>query len=151
MSTQPSLFAESPEAAIAKLDNEILLMLIGQSGGPLGLVLSEDEKNVLRAIRYRRGLANTIAIAELQQITKLSARQIKEVVRNLRINFRVPVGSSKRANAGGYYLIITPEDRAAWVKDVLDQVRAELAVLRAAAGPQATLELLGQLHMEANS
>ncbi len=104
---------------------------------------------MLRAIRYMRGLANTIPISELQQTTKLSARQIKEVVRNLRISFRLPIGSSKRSGAGGYYLIVSAADRAAWVNDVLNQVRAELAVLRAAAGPQATLELLGQLHMEA--
>lgn len=151
MSTQPSLFPESREVAIARLDSEILMLLMGHAGGSLGIDLDVAEKNVLRAIRYMRGLSSTIPISELQRITKLSARQIKEVVRTLRMNFHLPIGSSKRSGTGGYYLIVTAADRAAWVKDVLDQVRAELAVVRAAAGPQATLELLGQLHMEAKA
>jgi meiotically up-regulated gene 157 (Mug157) protein len=67
------------------------------------------------------------------------------------MNYRLPIGSSKHGTDGGYFLMITGEDRAIWVKDVLDQVRAELAVLHAAAGQQATLELLGQLQIEVRS
>jgi len=148
LSAQPSLFPESPEAAIARLDNNILCLLMGHNGGPLGLTMQDDEKAVLRTIRYMRGLANAITISEIEKVTKLSPRTIKEAVRTLRMSFGLPIGSSKNSGKGGYYLMITEADRAVWVKDVLDQVRAELAVLRAAGGQQATLELLGQLHME---
>lgn len=148
MSTQPSLFPESAEAAIARLDSTILDLILGHNGGPLGLTLEEREKAVLRTIRYMRGQANTITIAEISKLTKLNPREIKLAVRTLRINFHLPIGSSKNGSDGGYFLMLTEADRAVWAKDVLDQVRAELAVLRAGAGQQATLELLGQLHME---
>lgn len=146
--TQASLFPETQEMAIARLDSQILDLMLGHNGGPLGLTLEEDEKSVLRAIRYMRGVRNAITIAELQKITNLSPREIKKSVRTLRMSFQLPIGSSKHSEHGGYFLIISAEDRSVWVGDVLDQVRAELAVLRAAAGPQATLELLGQLRAE---
>ncbi len=145
---QPNLFPESTAEIAARIDSEILALLLGTSGGPLGLTLEEREKAVLRAIRYMRGQANTITIAEISKLTKLNAREIKLAVRTLRINFHLPIGSSKNGAEGGYFLMLTEADRAVWAKDVLDQVRAELAVLRAGAGQQATLELLGQLHME---
>lgn len=148
MSTQPSLFPEASEVAIARLDSSILDLILGHPGGPQNLTLEEREKAVLRAIRYMRGQANTITIAEISKLTRLNPREIKLAVRTLRINFHLPIGSSKSGSDSGYFLMITEADRAVWAKDVLDQVRAELAVLRAGAGRQATLELLGQLHME---
>lgn len=148
MTDQPMLFPESPEAAIMRLDQAMLRLLMGYAGGPLGLTLDGNEKDVLRCIRFQRGIANTINIGDIQARTKLSAREIKKAVRSLRLNYHLPIGSSKRGNDGGYYLMVSQDDQKAWVKDVLDQVRAELAVLRAAAGPQATLELLGQLELE---
>jgi hypothetical protein len=149
LSTQLSLLPETSEEKSARLDAAILHLLMGYVGGPLGLTLEDDEKQVLRTIRFMRGLSNAMNIREIQQRTGLDVRQIKKAVRTLRINFRLPIGSSKSGTGGGYYLILTDADSAAWAKDVLDQVRAELAVLHAVAGYHAGLELLGQLHLEA--
>jgi len=151
LNTQTLPFPESQEIRIARIDALISALLMGTSGGPLSLSLEEPEKAVLRAVRYMRGLANAMPIREIQQRTSLDARQIKQAVRTLRMSFHLPIGSSKRGAEGGYYIIVTDDDCKAWTKDVLDQVRGELAVLRAAAGHQAGLELLGQLHMEALS
>ena len=145
---QHALFPEPLEVRIAKLDATILALIMGHSGGPLGLQLSEDERKVLRLVRFARGAANAVPLREVQSRTELDPRSIKQAVRNLRVNFRLPVGSAKSSSGGGYFLMITAEDRALWTKDVLDQVRAEVAVLRAALGRQSTLELLGQLRME---
>jgi hypothetical protein len=139
----------SQEARTLILDAEILQLIVGYPGGRFNLSLGEDEKAVLRAIRYCRGIVNAINIRQIQAHIDRDVRVIKKAVRTLRMDYRIPIGSSKHGTDGGYYLIVTEADRAAWVKDVLDQVRAELAVLRAAAGHQAGLELLGQLHMEA--
>ena len=38
MSTQPFLFPETPEIFVARLDSEILALLMGHAGGPLSLV-----------------------------------------------------------------------------------------------------------------
>lgn len=146
--TQPSLFPESANERTVRLDAEIANLLYGAGGGPLGLCLADDERAVLGMIRYRRGAASAIKLRDIQSHTRLDVRAIKGAVRTLRLNFGLPIGSSKLADAGGYFLMITAEDRAIWRKDVTDQVRAQMDVLRAADGRQAALEALGQLREE---
>lgn len=147
--TQTSLFPESVELRVQRLDGNILHLICGGVGGRLGLPLEDGEKAVLECLRYRRGLANAMPIREITQRTKLDARSIKQAVRDLRIDFSIPIGSWKHADRGGYFLIVDDQDRKAYVKDVLDQVRSELSVLKAVAGRQAHLELLGQMQIEA--
>ncbi len=147
---QQSLFLEPQELLVARCDAEICALLLGYAGGPRGLTLDDQEKAVLRRLRYRRGVINAINIRDLEQATGIGPRSLKEIVRNLRMNFRVPIGSSKNAAKGGYFIIVSNDDRAIWINDVLSQIRAEVAVLRAAAGHQAGLELLGQLMIELN-
>lgn len=146
--TQTSLFPESVETRKRRIDDLILHLICGGTGGPLNLSLEADEKSVLECLRFKRGLKDAITIHEIQLRTELDPRTIKQSVRTLRLNFHLPIGSWKNAQRGGYFLIVDEEDRAAWVKDVLDQVRAEIGVLKAAAGRQASLELLGQLQIE---
>jgi hypothetical protein len=134
---------------VIEIDQYIASLLVGESGGPLGLRLQPEEKAVLQAIRYHRGAGNALPIRELTQRLKMSDRQIKLIVRTLRINFRLPIGSSKHGTEGGYFIIVTPEDQAVFLKGPLDQIRAELEVVRAVAGHQSALELLGQLQLEA--
>lgn len=133
---------------MARCDAEISALLLGYAGGPRGLTLDDHEKAVLRRLRFRRGLANAINIRELKEATGIGPRFLKEIVRNLRLNFCLPIGSSKRGSEGGYYLMVTIEDEAAWVNDVLSQVRAEVQVLRAAVKKRESLERIGQLAME---
>ena len=140
------------EQRIQQIDAEILNLLMGKSGGPLGLCLSDDQKLILRALRYRRGAANAISIRELQTTRGaiMSDRAIKAVVHELRTTYRLPIGSNKGTPAG-YYIMISPEDHAILRAQILDQVRAELEVLKATSGPHAAIELLGQLRIEVGS
>jgi hypothetical protein len=146
--TQASLFPEDMQTRVRRVDDQILRLLMGERGGPFSLPLRDEEKMVLEHIRYRRGLANAVNLGDIQRHTQLSARTIKLAVRTLRMTFRLPIGSSKHATEGGYYIIVDSADRAAWAKDVTDQVRAEVEVLRAALDDKAGLELLGQLQLE---
>lgn len=152
--TQQSLFPESIDERQKRIDVEIESLLYGNAGGPLHLRLSDDERRVLRAIRYRRGAANAISIAEMRDAMNrtsagaLGDREIKNIVRTLRLQFHLPIGSSKRGSAGGYFVMLTGEDHAILRAQVIDQVRAELEVLKAVDGPHAALELLGQLQLE---
>jgi hypothetical protein len=148
MTDQCSLFPEAEQAIAERIDQPILQLILGHPGGTLGLALDEEEKAVLRAIRYKRGRSNAIAIREISQLTGLNPRRIKETVRSLRLSFQLPIGSSRHATEGGFYIIITSSDLQGWIKDMVDQMRAEAAVLRAAAGHQASLELIGQLSLE---
>lgn len=148
---QLSLLPESEEMRIQRIDGMILHLICGGKGGALNLPLEDHEKAVLECLRYRRGLKNAMTIREIQLRTQMEPRTVKQAVRTLRLNFHLPIASWKHADKGGYYIICDDADRAAWVKDVMDQVRAEIAVLRAAAGNQAGLELLGQLQMQLTS
>jgi hypothetical protein len=152
--TEQSLFPDmdvSIEQRVQNIDAEILWLLCGKPGGPLNLTLSDDEKAVLAAIRYSRGAANAYPIREMQRrpgCERLTDREIKKAVRTLRINFRLPIGSSKQGSSGGYFIMLTDEDHSILRNQVLDQVRAELEVLKSVDGPRAALELLGQLQLE---
>ncbi|HEX4039043.1 MAG TPA: hypothetical protein VHX37_13365 [Acidobacteriaceae bacterium] len=141
-----TLFANLPEQRAVDLDCSIGHLLRGRVGGPFKTRLTEDEAAVLTGIRYHRGTANAITIAALRERTKLGEREIKAIVRALRINFRLPIGASKNSSTGGYFLVLTPEDLALAMKSPLDQIRAELAVVRALGGD--TREILGQLTLE---
>jgi hypothetical protein len=145
---QSSLFPESAESQAHRLDADILSLIVGRPGGPLGLTLGEDEKAVLQLIRFRRGAANAIPLRDITERTRLDARSIKQAVRTLRMDFHLPIGSSKSSETGGYFLMITAADFAIWRKDVIDQARAQLNVLKAVNGKRATLEALGQLREE---
>ena len=149
MSDQTKLFPPTAEEMTAKIDGLISDLILGRSGGPYGLTLGTIEKSLLRLLRFQRGHEKAVSIGTLQEYLDADARTIKQAVRTLRLNYRLPIGSSKQSAGGGYYIMITPQDVAIWSKDVLDQVRAEVAVLRAAAGEQAGLEILGQLRNEA--
>lgn len=148
MTTEQSLFPESEQTVAERIDSTVLMLLTGHAGGPLGMSLGDKEKVVLTLLRYKRGLKNAVSIREIQEKTRLSPRTVKEVVRGLRVNFALPIGSSKSGKVGGYYIVITPEDARSWGKDLFGQVRAEVAAFRAAIGPEITAELVGQLSLE---
>jgi hypothetical protein len=147
----PSLFPDAEltkQERAAALDQQIAELISGKSGGPYGLFMPPEAAAVLRAIRFHRGADNAIPIRELRSRLKLSDRDIKAIVRKLRISFHLPIGSSKDATEGGYFLILTAEDQAVFDRSFLDQVRAQIQAHRCVAGPQRTSELLGQLQLE---
>jgi hypothetical protein len=131
-----------------EIDQKIVELLTRKAMSVTGLPLEEDEYYVLKAIRFHRGHKNAISIRELTSKLNLGVREIKQIVRTLRMDFRLPIGSSKSATDGGYFIILTPEDMAAYVRGPLDQIRAELEVVHAVAGQAAALEILGQLQLE---
>lgn len=148
MTDTMNLFPETVEQTETRIDAEIASLLLGVSGGPLGLTIDAAQRAVLQAVRYHRGRERAITIAEIRERTKLEIRAIKMAVRGLRINFRLPIGSSKSGGQGGYFVMVTPEDLQIWSHDVLDQIRAQAQVLKAVAGERMALEMLGQLSLQ---
>lgn len=133
---------------IDRYDQLIGKLIFGQRGGPFDQTLDSEQASVLRAIRYHRGAKHAIPIHQLRALLKMSDRKIKDIVRNLRISFHLPIGSSKSGTEGGYFLILTPEDQKVFDRTVLDQVYAQIQAHRGASGPARTGELLGQLLLE---
>lgn len=152
MTTQPQLFELRPAEEIerertAEIDRRIQDLLTGKAV-VLGFTLSEQEKAVLGAIRYKRGAAHAIPVRELSRRFGLDDRRLRQIVRSLRLNYRLPIGSSRDATGGGYYIIVSADDLLTYLKGPLEQVRAELQVVEAVAGKQAARELLGQLRLD---
>lgn len=143
----------TPDERIRSIDNDILALLTGKPGGPLNLTLSDDEKRVLALLRYRRGAARGITIRDMQAQMpagdRIGDRGIKATVRALRMQFHLPIGSDKGGR--GYFIMISADDHAILRGQIIDQVRAELEVLRSIYGAHAALELLGQLQLEVSS
>ena len=146
MTTAP-LFQDDASAALA-VDQQIAEILHGMPGGPRGLYLDSAETAVLRAIRFHRGAANPIGIRELVTRLKISEREVKQIVRTLRVDFRLPIGSSKSATNGGYFIIASIADQETAIQGPLAQIRAEAEILKVLTSPARTRELLGQIQLE---
>lgn len=141
-----SIDAGDRESRSHWIDLQIGRLMYG--GSDLGVTLAPPEKAVLGCIRFHRGAEHAVSIRTIAFRTSLDARQIKNAVRTLRCNFHLPIGSSKHATKGGYFIILTPEDQAIFDGDFLGQIRAQVDAHRAVSGPHRTRELLGQLQME---
>lgn len=107
-----------------------------------------EEKQILHILRFHMGADRALKIRELARRTELSERAIKEAVRSLVIDYRLPIASSKDRRDGGYYLILTDSEQRDAVATVGKQIRAEAMRLRVLAGEHETVELLGQLQLE---
>lgn len=142
-----SLFRAQSEV-VEEIDQQISDLANGGRLGPLGQHLDSAEIAVLRAIRFHRGARNAITIAELRERIQLSEREIKQIVRTLRVDFRLPIGSSKNSVGGGYFVIVSIEDQEIATAGPLAQIRAEIEVLKVVTSPERTRELLGQIQLE---
>jgi hypothetical protein len=109
---------------------------------------------LIGAIIWRHeGRGNPVSIVEIlrlvdaQRYTGLNDRKVKEIVRQLRMMHRVPIGSL-RGESHGYFRMVDAEDLEAGLRPLWSQVIEELRVLRAVAPRAWVAELRGQLAME---
>lgn len=144
-----SLFANQPEERAQTLDQRITSLLYGQGAGLFSQELNAPERAVLKALRYHTSSSNPITIRSLSEKTELNARDVKDIVRRLRLGFGLPIGANRSGETGGYYFILTDEDRRLFKAQFMRQITAELEVMRAVVGVEETRELLGQLTLEA--
>jgi hypothetical protein len=111
---------------------------------------SEMEVVIGRIIWGHAGRVNPISIAEIKrQISdpKLSVRTVKNVVEQLRVMHRLPIGAS-REEPFGYFRIVDAEDRAVAVRPYRKQILTMWRTLRTLDSAERCRELLGQLTLE---
>jgi hypothetical protein len=120
--------------------------ILFRNGGPWPI--GADEKSILMILRMHLGAERAIKIRELVEKTGLDPRAVKEAVRSLVIDFKLPIASSKAGRDGGYFLILTDTEQRDAVSTVSKQIRAEAMRLRVLAGAHDTVQLLGQLQLE---
>lgn len=141
----PTLFANEPAERAQALDQKIVDLLYGKGTSIFGDPLSFGQRGVLKALRYHTSSDNTITIRELRAKAGGNERDVKDSIRALRLNFGLPIGANRSGENGGYYFILSQKDMQIFLSQYLQQIRAELEVVRAVGGESATRELLGQL------
>jgi len=106
--------------AVAANGNRIHDALMGR--GPWEL--SERQRKLLEALRGRQGRLLALSITEL--VAKLDAdpRSIKADVRELVINFRLPIVASRDGENGGYFFAVTAEERISGTADYVKEIIA---------------------------
>jgi hypothetical protein len=106
------------------------------------------EKDLLVVLREHVGKGNAITLHQLVELLGVSDRVVKAMVSNLRVNFRVMIGASRDAAAGGYYVISSAAEALESTQYLVSQVLTMLRVIRVMRGRHATVELFGQLHIQ---
>ena len=118
------------------------------------MVPTMQEAFVAWMIWPRRGREHPITIAEiirgrLGRYAPLTARKVKEIVQQLRVTHRCPIGA-RREKPAGYFWIRDAEDLEAGLGAYRAQVLEGWRVLRAIAPRAWVQELHGQLTLESD-
>lgn len=109
--------------------------------------LTQDQRRLLIALRFRCGKERAVQLAELCELVKLDQRKVKDLMRSLVVDFKVRIGAS-RTQPYGYYLITTAEEAKEAAHVYWSEVRELIKRARVLEDRHFVLERLGQLRTE---
>lgn len=110
---------------------------------------SYDQKTFLGLLRAHQGRARVVSLGEIGERMRMSPREVKDMVQDLRLNFYVPICASRDGESGGYFLAATLAEIDDSNRPMLRQAITMLRVCKAMRGPDYTVaEVLGQLKLE---
>jgi hypothetical protein len=92
--------------------------------------LSQRQRQILEALRGRQGRLQAMPISDLVIKLDSDPRSIKGDVRELVMNFRLPIVASRDSDLGGYFFATTAEERISGSADDLKQAVAMLERVR---------------------
>lgn len=85
-------------------------------------------QNYLRILRLiPEGADRPITNRELQDITKLTERTIREIIERLNTRYQIPIGSLRRNGQSGYYFPTDDSERLQAIAELQKQVSKEQA------------------------
>jgi hypothetical protein len=108
---------------------------------------SEDQRSLLGLLKARRGRERAMPIGEVCERMKITPRQVKDLVQDLRLNFRVQIGASRDAADGGYFLGNTREEMVVSSTQMLHQAITMLRVVHVMRAEHDTEDLLRQVRL----
>jgi len=108
----------------------------------MSLFLPADHARVYDLIVTRYSVAPR-PLAEIQLMTGFSARRIKQIVEELRADYRLLVGA-RRGKPSGYFWIMTVADVDETVAPMVSQAKRMLQAASRLAGKRRVREMLGQ-------
>jgi DNA-binding IscR family transcriptional regulator len=108
---------------------------------------SEDQRGLLGMLKARRGRERAMPIGEISERLKITPRQVKDLVQDLRLNFRVQIGASRDSNEGGYFLGNTREEMVVSSTQMLHQAVTMLRVVSVMRSEHDTEDLITQIRL----
>lgn len=108
---------------------------------------SADQKMLLGMLKAHRGVERAMPLGEICERMKLTPRAVKELVQDLRLNFRVQIGASRDGNGGGYFLGINREEMVQASQQMFAQAITMLRVVRVMRAEHDNGDLIGQVRL----
>lgn len=108
---------------------------------------SEDQRNLLGMLRAHRGREQAKPLGEICERMRLTPRQVKDLVQDLRLNFRVQIGASRDSAGGGYYLGTNRAEMEESSSQMFAQAITMLRVVHVMRAEHDAEELLGQIRL----
>ncbi len=104
---------------------------------------------LLRDLRAHQGASRAVPLTTLAETLHLGVRTIKDLVRDLRLNFGVLICSSREGDAGGYWIAATDIEVEEAMRPLFNQAISELRVVHAMRRGSRTIdETLSQIRLE---
>lgn len=91
---------------------------------------SEDQRMLLGMLKAHRGAERAKPLGEICERMKLTPRVVKDLVQDLRLNFRIQIGASRDANGGGYFLGTNREEMVQASQQMFHQAVTMLRVVK---------------------
>lgn len=108
---------------------------------------SPAERQIADLLVLFVGRENAARLSWLCEVSGQNPRQVKQVIEQLRVAHRIPIGAS-RGKKCGYFWMQDAEDFRVGLASYRAQVLAGWRVLRTLEDPEKLRELLGQLRLE---
>lgn len=127
---------------VGALDETIARLLMGETDVPL----APKERQMLEALRWHKGAANPVKLAELAARLGVGDRDVKALAKMLVESHDIPVGA-RRDPPYGYFLCVTAEDYATARRPLHHEALSLLRRLKRLKPTHRLLELYGQLEL----
>jgi hypothetical protein len=137
--------ADLRREAVADNERRIHAALMDKGPWPL----KETQRKVLECLRMRQGRLQAMTMDEIGERTGQSRRVIRQNIRSLVVDFRLPIVASCDSDTGGYYFATSAEERFAGTSDLRKEAVGLLQRMGVILNESDMGALLGQLALEA--
>jgi hypothetical protein len=108
---------------------------------------SADQKMLLGILKAHRGVERAMPLGEICERMRVAPRVVKDLVQDLRLNFRVQIGASRDASGGGYFLGTNREEMVQASQQMLHQAVTMLRVVKVMRAEHDSEDMLRQVRL----
>ena len=111
-----------------------------------GIYMPPEHERVWKALQHCRGFEQAVKHADMADALGLGVRRYRKIVQELKTQFAKPIGS-RFGQGGGYYLIVTDDERKSSIKALWGHALSCIRGIRAL-DKAAAKKLTKQLELE---